>query len=61
MAARPLRKDKDANNNEDRDDGGRQRPTKVKPALRDRFVEEIPDGRSERSRQDEGGPEQNNV
>ena len=58
MLACTLRQQQDAGDNEHRDDGGCDRSAKGQSAVIDRLVEEIANGRAERSRQDERSPEQ---
>ena len=58
MLACPLRQDEKTADNENADDGRSDRPAKRQSAIANRFIEKVADRRSERPRQDEGGPEQ---
>ena len=58
MPARFLRQHDNAANDERRDYRRSDRAAQVEPAMADRLVEEIADGRAQRTRQDESGPEQ---
>ena len=53
MFSRPLRKDENAGDYHYRDDGGCERAADIQTAFRNRLVEEISDGCTKRSRQDE--------
>ena len=58
MRSGALRKQRDQSEDRHREDSRRQRPAEFEPALGDRLVEEVADGRAERPGQDEGRPEQ---
>src|SRR6185312_17034354 len=58
MPPRTLGQQQQASDDEHRDDCGSQRPAERQAAVAYRLVEEVADGRAERSRQDERRPEQ---
>ena len=58
MLSRALRDQQQAGHHERRDHGRGEWPAQSKSAVVERLVEEVADGRAQRSRQDERGPEQ---
>src|SRR4051812_49338357 len=61
MASGALREDEDAGENDDGEDRRGEWPADVETAAGDRLVEQVADGGTERSRQDERRPEEQHM